>query len=619
MLALLFGILLEVKLLGFQDTVQVTKEPQAYSVLEQKTTLTLNPDFTLTEKQEKRLLILEAQGLSHATVVLMYDKLQEIQNFDLEVTNPITGKSIKKARLRDMADVAPPTSDFLLDNRYKVFEVTAPSYPILVKITTEVLRKTNFYYPTWVPVQYNFQKVKESVLQFNYPTELGLKYKEMNLAGTKDLQESAGVTTLTWTEKDLEVQTPSFDLDKDPKIILSPVQFAINEFRGEMNDWSGLASWQNKLNQGRGELPAEFKSQLLEMVKEADEPYEKVAILYDYLQRNYRYVSIQLGIGGWQTMTAEEVLQNKYGDCKALTNLMKSMLEAVGVPAYYTLVLAGEDSKDIEVDFPSNQFNHVILQVPTTKDPIWLECTSNMNPPGFLGGFTSDRHVLVTTPTGGYLTKTPNYTSPEWNTIKTNSKLILDQQGAAKIETVWQSQGNQAMEARELDAQLDDREKRDYLNRKSAVAGLIVEDYSISNDRKDSIPVSEIKYTGVIQRFTQSTSKRVIFRSFLNRITDNQISFNSLQREDHYEIQLPEELQLEGGATREVLVQGEGYQGKLTLVQDGKTVQVIRSLTLSLANDLEDEAKTDLLNEINSKFDQTLTFIKPTLSTNRYE
>lgn len=619
MLALLFGILLEVKLLGFQDTVQVTKEPQAYSVLEQKTTLTLNPDFTLTEKQEKRLLILEAQGLSHATVVLMYDKLQEIQNFDLEVTNPITGKSIKKARLRDMADVAPPTSDFLLDNRYKVFEVTAPSYPILIKITTEVLRKTNFYYPSWVPVQYNFQKVKESVLQFTFPTDLGLKYKEMNLAGTKDLQESAGITTLTWTEKDLEVQTPSFDLDKDPKILLSPIQFAINEFRGEMGDWSGLASWQNKLNQGRGELPAEFRSQLLEMVKEAEEPYEKVAILYDYLQRNYRYVSIQLGIGGWQTMTAEEVLQNKYGDCKALTNLMKSMLEAVGVPAYYTLVLAGEGSKDIEVDFPSNQFNHVILQVPTAKDPIWLECTSNMNPPGFLGGFTSDRHVLVTTPTGGYLTKTPNYTSSEWNTIKTNSKLILDQQGAAKIETVWQSQGNQAMEARELDAQLDDREKRDYLNRKSAVAGLIVEDYSISNDRKDSIPISEIKYTGVIQRFTQSTSKRVIFRSFLNRITDSQISFNSLLREDQYEILLPEELQLEGGPSREVLVQGDGYQGKLTLVQNGKTVQVTRSLTLSLDDDLEDEAKTDLLNEINSKFDQTLTFIKPTLSTNRYE
>jgi hypothetical protein len=151
------------------------------------------------------------------------------------------------------------------------------------------------------------------------------------------------------------------------------------------------------------------------------------------------------------------------------------------------------------------------------------------------------------------------------------------------------------------------------------VAGLIVQEYSIVNDRQDSIPVSEIKYSGVIQRFTQSTSKRLILRPFLNRITDSQIFFNSLLREDHYEIQLPEEFQLEGGSTKELLVEGEGYQGKLTFAQSGKTVQVTRSLSLRLEEDLEDKDKTALLNEINSKFDQTLTFLKPTLSTNRYE
>jgi hypothetical protein len=619
MFALLFGILLSVRLLEFQDTVKVTKEPQVFSVLDHKTTYTLTPEYNLVEKQEKTVLVLDPQGLNHASVFLMYDKLQEIQNFDLEVINPITGKSIKKARLKDMTDVAPSTSDFLLDNRYKFYEVTTPTYPIQVKISTEVLRKTNFFYPTWVPVRYNYQKVKASVLQFTYPTELGLKYKELNLTGTKDIQELGGLTTVTWTEMDLEVQTPSFDLEKDPKILLAPVSFAINEFQGEMGDWSGLASWQNKLNQGRGELPAEFKSQLLGMVNGATEPYQKVAILYDYLQRNYRYVSIQLGIGGWQTMTAQEVVQTKFGDCKALTNLMKSMLEVVGVPSYYTLVYAGEDIKDIEIDFPSNQFNHVILKVPTAADPIWLECTSSINPPGFLGSFTSNRHVLVTTPEGGYLAKTPDYSSQDWNTIKTQSKLVLDQQGAAQIETLWQSRGNQAMVARQVETQLDDREKRDYLNSKSAVAGLIVQEYSIVNDRQDSIPVSEIKYSGVIQRFTQSTSKRLILRPFLNRITDSQIFFNSLLREDHYEIQLPEELQLEGGSTRELLVEGEGYQGKLTFAQSGKTVQVTRSLSLRLEEDLEDKDKSALLNEINSKFDQTLTFLKPTLSTNRYE
>ncbi|WP_158587662.1 transglutaminase-like domain-containing protein [Algoriphagus lacus] len=597
----------------------MTKKVPVYSFLEQKTTFSLSADYQVTELQEKTITILSADGLDHASVVLMYDKLQEIKNFELEMTDPLTGKVIKKAKLRDMGDVAPSTTDFLLDNRYKFFEVTSSHYPIVVKVKSEILRKTNFSYPSWIPVRHHNQKVKESVLVFNFPTEMGLKYKELNLKGSKEIKEEGGNTTVVWTESDLEVQTPSFDLENDPKILLSPVKFAINEFQGEMNDWSGLASWQNKLNQGRGDLPEDFKRQILQMVEGNLDPYEKIGILYDYLQRNFRYVSIQLGIGGWQTMTARDVVQNKFGDCKALTTLMKSMLEVVGIPSYYTLVYAGEGQKDIEVDFPSNQFNHVILQVPTRSEPIWLECTSTLNPPGFLGNFTSDRHVLVTTPDGGYLTKTPGYRSAHWNTVNTKSKLVLDPQGLAQIESQIISHGNEAMSARQVNSQLNEREKRDYLNKSSAVAGLIVQEFSIVNDRKDSIPISEIKYKGIIQRFTQATSKRIILRPFLARITESQISFNTLIREDFYEIQLLDDLQLEGGSGREIRIEGKGYQGKLVFSQSDKIITVVRELSVSLDPGLEEADKSSLLTEINSKFDHTLTLIKPSLSTVKNE
>lgn len=470
-----------------------------------------------------------------------------------------------------------------------------------------------------MPVKSNYQKVKESTLIFHYPTEMGLKFKELNLTGTKETKEEGGITTMIWIEKDLEVQTPSFDLEMDPKLLLAPVKFAVNEFQGEMNDWAGLASWQNKLNEGRGELPESVKNQILSLVKDANSPFEKVAILYDYLQRNYRYVSIQLGIGGWQTMTAKEVVDNKFGDCKALTNFMKSMLEVAGIPSFYTLVNAGIGEEDIEIDLPSNQFNHVILKVPTDKDPIWLECTSNLNPPGYLGNFTSNRHVLVITPDGGYLSKTPTYLDSEWNKISSHSKLSLDTQGAAQIESIWENQGNPAMLAREISARMDDREKRDYLNQNSAVAGLIVQDFSIKIDRKDSIPTSEIKYEGVVQRFTQSTAKRVIFRPFLARITASQLSSNFLEREDSYEILLPDDLEMEGGNQREIKVSGTGYEGLLTFSKSGKTVHVLRKVSIHLDPDLKSDQKSILIKEINTKFDHTPAFVKTTLSTLHYE
>jgi hypothetical protein len=146
-----------------------------------------------------------------------------------------------------------------------------------------------------------------------------------------------------------------------------------------------------------------------------------------------------------------------------------------------------------------------------------------------------------------------------------------------------------------------------------------VEDYSININRKDSIPTSEISYSGIIQRFTQSTAKRLILRPFLTRITENQLPADALFREDSYLIELPEELDMEEGNHRQILIEGEGYHGTIIFSKTGKTVEVKRELAIQLDAEMEPDSKSALLKEINSKFDQTLTFIKSTLSTSHYE
>lgn len=597
------------------DTTSVKKEVPIYSTLSQTKNLTIHPDFSYSLVDERRLIVSSADGLRHASISLGYDKLNEVKSFDLEVKDVLTGKTLKRAKLKDMGDAAVySTMSIFDDNRYKYYEVTASKFPIEVIIRSEVFSKTNFYLPSWTPVPNYNQKVSETTYAVNYPTEMGLKFKEVNLLGEKSQTEANGLTTMTWTENDLPVQAKDLDSDDDHRLLLAPVKFALDQYQGEMADWSQLAAWQYELNKGRDVLPEDFKSKVLAMVEGVEEPYEKVKILYSYLQKNFRYVSIQLGIGGWQTMTAADVIKYSYGDCKGLTNLMKAMLETAGVPANYTLVYAGSNADDIESDFPSNQFNHVILQVPTDADPIWLECTSNLHPAGFLGDFTRDRHVLVTKEGGGYLTKTPAYDTEEWNLIQSQSKVVIDAQGNATITSKQQLFGNFSEVMLSVKNSLDERQQRDFLNRTSSISGLIVRDYNIEILKLDSLPKSEITYEGVVQKFSQATAKRVVLKAFMGKLGPDHLVNKSLKQVDEYEIELPEPWQPDGNFP-EVSLNEENLIGRLTISLEGKTLKIRREISIQLPEKLEKDQETELLKKINTAFDRTILFSKSTLTT----
>jgi hypothetical protein len=192
-------------------------------------------------------------------------------------------------------------------------------------------------------------------------------------------------------------------------VYLAPAKFEIEKYQGDMSTWQGLGKFIYTLNLGRDKLPENIKQAVHQIADPVTNPKEKIAKLYNYMQQNTRYISIQLGIGGLQPFDATYVATRKYGDCKALSNYMYSLLKEAGIKSNYTLVKAGNGKNYFREDFPSDQFNHIILCVPLQKDTVWLECTSQTTPAGYLSGFTSDRPVLLVDEDGGKLVKTPRY------------------------------------------------------------------------------------------------------------------------------------------------------------------------------------------------------------------
>ena len=174
----------------------------------------------------------------------------------------------------------------------------------------------------------------------------------------------------------------------------------------DMTSWESFGKSLYQLNKGRDVLSPTFAAEVKKMTENAQTNFEKIDILYRYMQKNMRYVSIQLGIGGLQTFEATFVEQKKYGDCKALVNFMKAMLKVIDIKAYTCAVSAGDDDfNDPDPSFCINQFNHVILHIPSEN--MWLECTSTDNPTGYLGAFTAGRNVMMFTEEGGKLLRTP--------------------------------------------------------------------------------------------------------------------------------------------------------------------------------------------------------------------
>jgi hypothetical protein len=168
---------------------------------------------------------------------------------------------------------------------------------------------------------------------------------------------------------------------------------------------------------------------------------EKIKRIYNYMQQNFRYVSIQLGIGGLRPFSADFTDKKKYGDCKALSNYMMAALKAVNIKSHVAIINASFNQEPVDADFPANNFDHVILCIPYAKDSIWLECTSSTAEFGELGTFTENRNALLITDNGGVLVPTPKsqHTS---NTLSTFTTVTISSDLSGLTETIFNAKGD---------------------------------------------------------------------------------------------------------------------------------------------------------------------------------
>lgn len=94
-----------------------------------------------------------------------------------------------------------------------------------------------------------------------------------------------------------------------------------------------------------------------------------------------------------------------------------------------------------------------------------MECTSQTNPFGYLGNFTSDRHALLVTSEGGKLVKTPKYTYRE-NVQFQEGRFFIHESGNAEVEIKISAKGLQIENGNMLSvARMPNEEKVKWIQR----------------------------------------------------------------------------------------------------------------------------------------------------------
>jgi hypothetical protein len=398
----------------------------------------LNPGKAI-ESYHVTLSIINETGAREATQVVYYSSLEKVQSVSGTIYDKL-GKKVKKIKNSDIADQSASGSSMYTDNRVKVLDLSYPSYPYTIVFEYEVQHDELMFYPRWFPQDNISTSVEYAKFTVTVPKDLDINYFEQKIAGSQ--RESENNLIYEWEVKNIaafesEPYSPPAR-DMVPMVMITPKQFEIEGHTGSMSTWEDIAAFEHKLLEGKDELPPGAIADVEKVIAGLNDKKAKAKAIYEFVQNSTRYVSVQLGIGGWEPYDAIYVYENGYGDCKALTNYTKALLAYADIPSIYTSVYAGRGEADIITDFPNARFNHVFLAVPFEQDTIWLECTSQTNPFGYLGSFTSDRHVLMTTEGGGKLVKTPTY-SAEDNLQLSNIKVSLDKFGNAnaKIKTTY--------------------------------------------------------------------------------------------------------------------------------------------------------------------------------------
>ena len=366
-------------------------------------------------KEKKVISILNKAADRFSYVHIPYDKSSKISDVRIRVLDE-NGKQIKTYSKSDLNDISQSNDSYLYsDYRALASRIIQPAYPYTIDISYTTRTSDTAFLPELQPFFAYNVSVESWSVEFKNESGINLRKKITETSFGK-VEFSENGNSLKAVYKNI----PAFKTEKyspDPETVFPKIEFALDKAClkdkcGDFSSWQSLAKWYSSLIEPVSVITPEIQNEV-NGLNLTGTTSEKVKTLYQYMQKKTRYVFVGIGIGGWQPMVVDDVRKKSYGDCKALTNYMRVLLKAAGIPSYYSVIYMDQTPKIFDEKFPKMGGNHVILNIPTEKGDIWLENTNQNIAFNHLGYSTRNRNVVLIDEKITKVVDTPIYTADD--------------------------------------------------------------------------------------------------------------------------------------------------------------------------------------------------------------
>ncbi len=497
------------------DAIPQSLRPYANAVVRLSETVhtVVSPSVVKTTKHHV-VTVTNAQGVDEGVVVVLYNKLIQVKKIKATIYDA-AGNVLKKVKMSEFEDLSMINHFSLFeDDRMLKYFPQVNTLPYTVEYEYELRTKTTFILPSWRPQNRSGLAIEQSTCRYVMPVDFALRCHTRGLTTTPEQTLPSGKQKQTllilenvpaWRD---EPFLPPID-SISPWAMLAPVDFEIDGMKGSFTNWEEYGRWcYDHLLKGRSKLPEEAIARVRKMTEGINTPREKARKIYEYCQQKNRYVSIQKGkTGGISPMPAAEVDKLSYGDCKALCNYTRVLLEAAGIPAFYAIIQADVRPENPPESFANANFgNHIVLCLPLDGDTVWLECTNQKIPFGYLGSFTGNRKAVLCAPDGGRLARTTVY-RPEDNRQESVAQFTLHAEGTLTGTITTRFTGMQYDNRDESLATLNAERTNELKKIYSDFPGMEIRNYSLAFDKEQANTSERLQLES--ERFASVTGNRM--------------------------------------------------------------------------------------------------------------